>query len=658
MRAVNQSLPLPAKPKSLLLRVNATITAITREYSNAKLAPLSLKRLAVPLPGLGRTTLVLANVVLLVVLCFYGLDTGDRWSFEDIGYRTGYVSMAQLPLIFLLAGKKNIVGWLVGTSYERLNWLHRWTSRCLLLTSTIHMGYWFASWAPYGDYALEKIREDRIARTGLIAWAILLWVVFSSSTPIRGWGYEFFVLQHLASFIVFLYFVYSHTPAAQHVWLWIPVGLFVFDRVVRALYVVYLNLAIFHPKQRTQGRSSGIWACKAELTPLSHDTTRITIPNPPMGWSPGQHVFLSCHSVVPLQSHPFTIASIPSDGKLEFLVKANKGGTLRLFRHAEKNHVLPTSAGEVTLRTKSVAIEGPYGRMRPLKQFDSVVLFAGSSGASFTVPLLRDLVRTWSTAVAVTRHIRFVWVVKSKGQLGWFATQLSEAMEAVRLLQGGERGGRDVEVAMSVYVTCDGSFVEEQKSLLTASDPSPAQAAHGSVEPSPPSGLDEKAELRKEEAQEVHEIREIDPRAGSETSGPQPQACGPDGTCCCITTIDSEDDAVATACTCNCSPPAAASPDTKPSSSSTTSSTSATLRPSSKPFLDPAIVVLGGRPQPCNIIRKVLEQALGESAVVVCGPQGLVDSVRTAVVGLSDERAVHKGTGAQGVWLHCEGFGY
>ena len=63
-----------------------------------------------------------------------------------------------------------------------------------------------------------------------------------------------------------------------------------------------------------------------------------------------------------------------------------------------------------------------------------------------------------------------------------------------------------------------------------------------------------------------------------------------------------------------------------------------------------------GRPPVRSIIRRVLEQADGESAVVACGPGGLQDDVRRSVVSLSDERAVHKGTGAQGIYLHVEGF--
>ena len=68
--------------------------------------------------------------------------------------------------------------------------------------------------------------------------------------------------------------------------------------------------------------------------------------------------------------------------------------------------------------------------------------------------------------------------------------------------------------------------------------------------------------------------------------------------------------------------------------------------------------MLAGRPQCRTLIRKVLEEAEGESAVVACGPRGLQEDIRQCVVSLSNERAVHKGTGAQGIYLHIEGFCY
>jgi predicted ferric reductase len=675
MAAARAGLSKPAKPKSLFFVICATVFALFREASNFSIR-IPISNHIFRLPTVGRMSLILANLVVLVVLCFYGFDMNDRWSREDIAFRCGFVTIAQLPLIFLLAGKNNIVGYLTGVSHERLNWLHRWCARCMLFTASIHMGYFFADWAPY-DYIGVQLKENAIVWKGLVAWAMLVWIVFSSVAPIRGWCYELFVLQHLVSFAVLVGFVYIHTPAEVHAYIWIPVALFWADRVVRALRVLYANMSFFHPKQRKAGHLSGTWACKAEFFPMAHNTTRIVIANPPIKWSPGQHVFLSCHSIVPLQSHPFTIASIPADGKMEFLVKAETGGTMRFFRHAEKAQGL-SQASRMTC-TRAVAIEGPYGCLRPLRQFDSVILLAGSTGATFIVPLLRDILQGWaekgipgprkaslfsSPTGAVTRHVRFVWVVKSRGQLEWFSGQLSDVYSEFDTVQ--ERL-RDTKLEMSIYVTCDDTFTEEHKSLLstlTAPNHNAIKKHRGPVPYSiqirsrTPS-LDEKDKKKQTETQE--DIKPL-PSSVSISSQDKAQACGPDGKCYCKTTIENENDSpdAITPCCCCSAPPTQNAPDpsTLRPASQSSSNPSATSNPRLKPLIHPSISVFSGRPNPRNIIRRSLEQACGESAVVVCGPQGLVADVKRDVCALSDERAVHKGTGAQGIYLHTESFGY
>lgn len=325
----------PAKPKSWVTLCAATLFALTREASNYSLH-IPLKSRILRLPSAGRVLLVLANATTLLVLCFYGLDLTGRFTKEDVAFRCGVVTVGQLPLIFLLAGKNNIIGYLSGISYERLNWLHRWCARTMLLTATIHMGYFLTSWARY-NYIGYKLKNDNISWKGLAAWCTLVWIVISSMTPVRGWCYEIFLVQHLVSFAVFLGFVYIHIPAEMKAYVWIPVALFFFDRTLRALRAAYANISLFHPQQREQGQMKSFWACNADFTPLPHNTTRITIRNPPITWIPGQHVFLSCHSIAPLQSHPFTIASIPSDGFMEFLIKSEKGGTRRFLQHAEEH---------------------------------------------------------------------------------------------------------------------------------------------------------------------------------------------------------------------------------------------------------------------------------------------------------------------------------
>lgn len=133
----------PAKPKSCFSLLNATLFALTREASNFSLH-IQVKTRIFRLPTVGRTSVVIANAVVLVVLCLYGLDLNNQFTREDVGYRCGVVTVAQLPIIFLLSSKNNIVGYLSGVSYERLNWLHRWCARCMLLTATMHMGWFFS----------------------------------------------------------------------------------------------------------------------------------------------------------------------------------------------------------------------------------------------------------------------------------------------------------------------------------------------------------------------------------------------------------------------------------------------------------------------------------------------------------------------------------
>ena len=667
----------PAKPKSILSISFAAIAAITREVSNANVRLTLFGRYRCAAPTVARLSLVLAELILVLVLCFYKLDPSDQWQWEDVGYRTGFIAAAQLPLVILLAGKQNIIAWLVGSSYERLNWLHRWVARILFLTVTIHMGFWFTDWERY-DYIKVKLKTDKITQRGFSAWCILLWIVLSSFAPIRRWNYEFFVAQHIITFVGFLAAVFLHLPAEVKAYIWIPIGLYAFDRFVRTVWLLFVNMAIFHPKSR----SAGFLSCEATLEPLSCGTSRLVIANPPISWRPGQHVFLSCHGIAPLQSHPFTIASIPEDGRMEFVVKSKKGATKRFLTRAQKSQYLPLKNDHVQGFT--AVVEGPYGRMRPLQQFDSIFLIAGSSGGSFTVPLMRSIVTRWyqnnspenrrsrfrMSGGAVTRYIRFVWVIKSLDQYQWFASQFAQLFEDVEQLCSN---GISVRIDMSIYVTCDRTLEPNPEASASLKS---SPASHSRPE-EVSSDVIAETEKVKMEMMSVHS-------AGSDSTAEQQamkKSCGPDGTCCCAATIEDED-AITKAeknqqyCCCRSTSSSARHKTSTPSLEATgpqsdVSESSSTDADISKALVTPRtlpnanrtnmphqISVLAGRPQPKTLIRKTLEQALGESAVVVCGPQGLNDDVRRSVVALSDERAVHKGTGAQGIYFWEEGFGY
>jgi hypothetical protein len=304
------------------------------------------------------------------------------------------------------------------------------------------------------------------------------------------------------------------------------------------------------------------------------------------------------------------------------------------------------------------------------------VFFAGSTGATFTLPLLRDIVQGWRentdvdtekaklplfgrTPGAVTRHVRFVWVVKSRAQFGWLSEQLASIAAEVQKLQ--ERL-RHIKLELTVYVTCDEAFTKEHKSLISAvtapshNTTTQVEAEHGVVQYRNRSSREE--DPKTSEKEEIREVTDVT-RGGRD--GAQNTAC------CCRTEVDENagPDSIALSCCC------AASQKNAPNAqrvslptSITSSSPPSSLRskllvePDKKPFTHSSISIYTGRPKTREIIRRSLEQALGESAVVVCGPQGLVADVKRDVCSLSDERAVHKGTGAQGIYLHTESFSY
>jgi predicted ferric reductase len=572
--------------------------------------------------------IILANLVTVLVLCFYGLDTSDVWEWENVGYRTGFISICQLPLIFLLAGRRNIIGYLVDMSYARLNWFHRWAARTLWLTSTIHMGFWFHDWGRY-DYIAYHLTHDPLTKRGFAAWCILTFIVISSSAPVRKLSYEIFLLQHLVSFVGFIVAIWMHAPAEVKIWVWIPIALAVFDRVVRYAWGAYANIGIFHGKI---SRFS-LFPHYATLTPFPGNVTRVTLNNPGIVWKPGQHILLTCHRIALFQSHPFTIASLPEDGRMDFFIRRRGGGTRGFEAIAKKGRSIEA---DHDVRCGPMFIEGPYGTHRPLRQFNSVVLFAGGMGATFVVPLLRDIVSAWKSEkgeeyhtpgnrLSATDRIRFIWAVKSRAEMRMFEPQirtvLTDFNECRRLNPEFNK-----EIEMSIHVTRDkNSHIapsphddprhENSQTHIELFDLT-THSQNDSVKTMSP-------EKEREPDCEEHDCerptviqQEEHPNTGNRSiSAPEQEHIGSD------------------------------------SGHSAAESTQLLL---SNTNTSPTIHF--GRPSSHMIIRKSLERAEGESAVIVCGPPGLADDVRLSVVALSDERAVHKGTGAQGIYLHVENF--
>ncbi|KAM0140302.1 hypothetical protein ACHAP3_002600 [Botrytis cinerea] len=570
LRAAASNKARPASPSNPLTISLATITAIGREASYSQFIPhnaIAAKYFRIP--PLGTVMLLVLHLVWVIILEFANNNVPGAQHFTSLGVRASWLAVAQVPLLILLAGKNSPLGLVSGISYERLNVVHRWTSRILLFLVTLHVIFLHLAWNA-SDLGPLEYSTDSCIPTGWGAYAMLLWMNISTCAPIRNFSYEFFVIQHIITFFGFIIAVMMHLPDTalySRVYIYIPIALYMIDRIIRTGRYAWNNV-------RTP---------TATLTVLEGGVTRVCVESKAVKkWSPGSHVLLSIPQLGIGQSHPATIASIPSshNGKLVFLLKAHKGFTGRLLYAAENSPAsnLPWKA----------RIDGPYGNTVDYAAFDTVLLISGSTGTTYTLPILLDIATRAQSTLLPVQRIVFVWIIKNTSWTSWIADELASAAEKLDAV--------GIELTIRIHVTCDNNFTTGDNNT------------------------------------------EANCCACDKSLGP----------CCCISVdADTDDDEITSI------DEKGTKISAKPKVTSASSITSGT-----RSSVLPCAIFQSGRPDFHPLLGELLVKAEGETGIAVCGPLGLSSNVRTTVAKCSNDRAVHKGTGAQGIFLHAEGFGW
>ena len=499
----------------------------------------------------------------------------DAYYWERIGFRAAWISVTQVPFIYLLAGKVNVLGMVLGSSYMDLNWVHRWVARTLLVTATIHGSFFIREWVR-ADFFQGELELMPMVKWGLAAWGILAWTTISSLFPLRRLCYEFFVVQHLASGAIFLWVLHTHVPSYAAYNIWMAAAFFLSGRVLRACIFLFQNLS-----------SSGM-GYYAGLKAMPDNITRVTIRDIKFTWKPGQHVLLWCPSLGLLESHPFTLANIPQEDRsghrkeMQLIIRARSGFTQRLYRKAASMRRDKSS-------TTRAFVTGPLGNLPAWNTFETLVLISASTGASFTLPILESIL---NDPCCVSR-LDCMFLVRQRSHIEAYMPQLQAAATHPRALE--------LQLRIMVAVTGDDedshphdNAAAERKSLSSSSTSSKGLPINSSnLESLNPGQL------------ALHLF----------TNG---LTCKP--------THDEE-------------------------------KSLSTVNAHQTPQRSPPPLYTHGRPNLSAIIRNAVEASAGETSVVVCGGKSLTSDVRTYVSSLADERAVHKGTGAQGIRLHVEGFG-
>lgn len=356
----------------------------------------------------------------------------DEKFYERVAFRAAWITTTQTSLPFLLAARANPIALILGTSYERINWLHRWASRVFIATATVHGGFFVTEWLK-ADFFWTELKTVGMVKWGIAAWIVLVWTLISSLIPIRRMRYEFFVFQHILSVVCLLGFLILHVPEHHLFSTWCAVAAFAYDVVTRSANPLWRNIRLRLPS-RILGRVSR-FAHEASVTAVDGDLTVLTIQNIPFSWTPGQHVLIWISRFGKQSPHPFTISSIPSTDpssqEICLTLKTKTGFTKKLNEWARH------AGGEGSLR---LLLAGPYGSVPNWRQYDGLVLISTFTGGSFITPILEDLLSSQSPGCI--RRVSALYIAPRRAHLEPYLQRISRVVAR----------GRELGIAVRVQV--------------------------------------------------------------------------------------------------------------------------------------------------------------------------------------------------------------
>jgi hypothetical protein len=313
----------------------------------------------------------------------------------------GIVAGSQLPLQYLLAIKRDVspVTLIFRVPIAQTLAIHQTLGRIIAILmyghAILYLNFYIQS-----SILLAKLVQFYII-CGILAVFAFTAITITSLPAFRTYSYKLFYMIHVicaSAILPLLWFHVSHV----RIYLYESLAIYIFSSAVRFV-------------STTTNRDATI-----RLLPGTN-LSEISIPQLPPStlarskWHPGQHAYVSVPGSPPirtLRSNPFTSATIPSkDHRLQFFARVLSGRTARLASQASGSPI-------------SVSVEGPYGtadHTEELLRCGRVLFVAGGVGATFVVPLYRQLLSDLSPSPGSSRRekVKFVWAVKSQQEAAW-----------------------------------------------------------------------------------------------------------------------------------------------------------------------------------------------------------------------------------------------
>ncbi|KAJ7675201.1 ferric reductase like transmembrane component-domain-containing protein [Mycena rosella] len=379
---------------------------------------------------------------------------GERFSTRYYANRSGLIAASQFPLLIALGMKNNILTFFTGISFDKLNLLHRVVARVLCVLLWIHGG---GRITQAGRAETLKDFEEGWFRWGFVSTIALTMLCFLSMRPIRSHGYEMFIVAHFFVAVILLVGSYIHTQDTSETrYVWPSFVIWGLDRSVRFVRTFLVNGGYLNLLGKKDAQTCPLTA-RVDVVSAHLLRVRVFLPDR-FSWAPGQVAYLSVPRVsrTPWEAHPFSIANIdaedetsasrtesgtsspdekrgsvdtpavPTPGytkELVFLLRIRGGFTKRLLDAA--------TAGGSTAAFNAY-VDGPYCAPPSVRGFGTVLLFAGGSGVSFTLPLLLDLIRGSKTGTnPACGRVVFVWAIRDREQIRAVSDTLFRAFKSL-----------------------------------------------------------------------------------------------------------------------------------------------------------------------------------------------------------------------------------
>lgn len=403
----------------------------------------------------------LAGYSFIVVALLLSVDapTSTQHFVDDVAFRAAWVTVTQIPLVFLLSTKRGVLDILANVSYEQVLYLHKWVGRMIFVSATTHMVIMKSS-ISIMDIVFSEDTGATVVRYGAGSYFLLIWIAVTSMLPVRKWSYRAFYVNHWISTFVFLALVIQHLPKHALAPVYMAFAFIAIDKISTFVKFTSKNISVlplrspFAKFRRGPVRARLIAGFQVEMlepqivsvsADVEESATVIRICNVPLKWRPGQHIRLYLPALGAFELHPFTPANcssivvpppLPPRGNEDverqgptssltssrltsdilLMIRAHTGLTRRLKEFHTEWLSLPCPNASMPSTTTSLTayVDGPYGAPPSWESYENLILLVTSTGVSFALSILDYLEQLCLSNDFKTRTkvIRFVWIMR------------------------------------------------------------------------------------------------------------------------------------------------------------------------------------------------------------------------------------------------------